>query len=119
VIATLLYAALAWGFTFVARAPPVGASVAAYALAAIFSYFGHKRVTFRSDRPHGHEIPSFVASTGIGLLLATAAPLICTDRLHWPRMIAIALTCVAAPVTNFVLLEFLVFGRRAGRGTST
>ena len=112
--ATAIYAILAWGLTFLAGIPATAASVAAYAMAAVFSYFGHKRVTFRSGRPHAREVPRFVAATAIGLALAVAFPLIFTDRLHWPRLVAIVLTCIAVPAANYLILEFLVFGSRGG-----
>ncbi len=110
--ATVIYAGLAAGFGALGvRA--VGASLVAYAFAGLFGYFGHKRVTFRSDRGHGEEAPRFAAASVMGAAIATAAPLALTDAAHLPGLVAIAFTCVAVPAMNFLVLDLLVFSRRS------
>ena len=110
--ATLLYAAIAWMLTAGARIGATPASLLAYALAALFSYLGHKRFTFRSAASHTPEVPRFVAASALGAGVAAAAPLILTDRLGLPSMVAIVFTCVAVPVMNYLVLDLLVFTRR-------
>ncbi len=110
--ATVIYAALA-AILGALAVGAVAASLLAYALAGLFSYFGHKRVTFRSDRAHGEEAPRFVAASAMGAGIATAAPLVLTDALHLPGLVAIGFTCVAVPAMNFLVLDLLVFGRRS------
>ena len=110
--ATLIYAGLAAGFGALGvRA--VGASLLAYGLAGLFGYFGHKRVTFRSDRAHAEEAPRFAAASVMGAAIATAAPLVLTDAARLPGFVAIGFTCVAVPAMNFLVLDLLVFSRRS------
>jgi putative flippase GtrA len=118
VAATLLYAALAAGFGLV-RLGATPSSIAAYALAAVFAYLGHKRITFRSEGAHADEVPKFAAASALGLGVAALAPIVLTDRLHLPRAAPILATCVGVPVLNFLILDRLVFARRGGvRGRS-
>ena len=113
VAATLIYAVLAAGFGVLG----IGAtpsSVLAYALAAVFSHFGHKRITFRSAGAHAVELPKFAAASVLGLGVAALAPIILTDRLHLPRAAPILATCIGVPLLNFLILDQLVFKRRSG-----
>ncbi len=110
--ATLVYAGLAWGLAALGAGATL-ASVLAYTLAALFAYVGHKRITFRSDKPHAAEVPRFAAAQLLGLAVATGAPLILSGRLHLPAWVPILTTCIAVPILNFVILDRLVFRRPA------
>jgi putative flippase GtrA len=116
VASTLIYAALGWSLTVGARLGAAPASVLAYALACVFSYFGHKGFTFRSSAAHAVEAPKFIAAAAVGLAIASAAPLILTDGLHLPPIVAIAFTCVAVPAINYLILDLIVFARRPDDG---
>lgn len=109
--ATALYAALALLFGWFGWSA-VGASVAAYALAAVFSYAGHKFLTFMSPGSHASEVPRFIASTALGLGLATVLPLVLSGWLGLPNIVPIVATCTVVPVVNFVLLDRFVFRSR-------
>lgn len=111
--ATALYAALALLFGSLGWSA-VGASVAAYALAAVFSYAGHKFLTFMSQGSHASELPRFVASTSLGFGLATALPLILSGGLGLANAVSVIATCIVVPVVNFLLLDRFVF--RPARG---
>ncbi len=113
--ATALYAALALLFGSFGWSA-VGASVAAYVLAAAFSYAGHKFLTFMSPGSHSSELPRFVASTALGLGLATALPLVLSSWFGMPNIVPVVATCTVVPVVNFVLLDRFVFlSTRASR----
>lgn len=110
--ATVLYAVAALGLEAGAGLPPVTASLAAYAVAAVFSYCGHKFVTFMSPGAHGEEAPRFAAVTAAGFGLALAIPFLVTGLAGLPSWLAVALTCAIVPVFNFVVLDRWVFSPR-------
>jgi putative flippase GtrA len=116
IAATLLYAAVAWSLTAGARIGAAPASVLAYGLAGMFSYLGHKRFTFRSSAAHAAEAPKFIVASMLGAGVATAAPLVLTDRLGLPPIVAIAFACVVIPLMNYLILDLLVFARRSAAG---
>ena len=105
---TLLYPLLAWGLGRAGLAS-VAASVAAYALAAVFSFNAHRRFTFSSAGEARAEVPRFVVVNAAGLAIATAAPLILTELLGLHPLVAIATTCVLVPLLSFLALDRFVF----------
>ena len=107
----MLYALCAWLFTSAGSTylPPATASVAAYAVAAIFSYLGHKFFTFMSAGSHQFEAPRFAVLTGFGLAAAYLLPMLLVGRFGLPVAIPILLTCILIPVVNFVVLERWIF----------
>jgi len=110
---SVLYAVLAWSLTTWAGLPATTASVAAYALAGVPSYLGQKLFTFRSKARHTDAAPRFLALFAVGAAIAAAAPLLLTQRLGLPPLVAIVFTCIAVPLINYVLLGRLVFRARA------
>lgn len=113
VAATLTYAALGLLFARGFGWTPLGASVAAYAGASVFSYLAHRRLTFRSERAHAVALPRFAVSNATGLAIAAGLPLI-GDRLGLPVEAGLAATCVAIPLVSYLLLDRLVFPESAG-----
>jgi putative flippase GtrA len=118
IAATALYAVLA--HVLMSREwtalSAVRASLAAYAAAALFSYFAHKAVTFMSRGRHRREAPRFLLLTAIGVAVAYGAPALLTDRLGLPGIVPIVVTCVAIPVLNLIVLGRWVFApRTSGR----
>jgi putative flippase GtrA len=116
--ATLLYGVLAIALL---RAGPVAtnpaaASLAAYVVAALFSYAGHKFFTFVSNGSHTFEAPRFAALTLFGLVLSWVLPALLADRLGLPAEVPIALTCVLVPLINYVVLGRWVFAPNAATG---
>jgi putative flippase GtrA len=114
VLATVLYALLAsalmspeWiGFS------AVPASLAAYAAAALFSYFAHRAVTFMSRGRHRREAPRFLLLTATGLAVAYCAPALLTGLFGLPGIVSILVTCIAIPVLNLIVLRLWVFAPR-------
>lgn len=114
-LSTALYAALAaWGTARLHLAPAF-ASLVAYGLAGVFSYFAHRRITFRSNLGHRETSPRFVLVSLTGYAMALAAPLVLTDIAGLPPAVAIAFVSLAVPALNFVLLRRLVFRNAAPR----
>lgn len=108
VASTVLYAALGIAFSHGMGLAPIAATVAAYALAAIFSYVAHRRVTFRSDRAHAAAVPRFALTTLCGFALAAGLTLI-VERLALPYALAVAATCLVVPAFSFLVLDRIVF----------
>ncbi|WP_254016374.1 GtrA family protein [Mesorhizobium escarrei] len=116
--ATVLYALCACLFTSAGSRylSPATASVSAYAVAAIFSYLGHKFFTFMSAGSHQFEAPRFAVLTGFGLAAAYLLPMLLVGQFGLPVAIPILLTCILIPVVNFVVLERWIFSHRAAAG---
>lgn len=116
--ATVLYAVLAFclsGGLGLAMLPAAPASLAAYAVAAVFSYAGHKYVTFVSHGAHVFEAPRFLALTALGLGFAWLLPTILVSGFGLPPAVPIVVTCILVPVVNYVVLGRWVFASGEGR----
>jgi putative flippase GtrA len=109
----VLYASLAWSLTVMAGFPAVAGSVAAYAISGVFSYLGQKLFTFRSDAPHAQAAPRFLAVFLAGISVAALAPMLLTDRMHLPPLVAIVFAGAVVPALNYLVFSLLVFGRGA------
>ncbi|RJT42364.1 GtrA family protein [Mesorhizobium waimense] len=111
IASTLVYAVCAFllsslpGFAL----PATRASVAAYVIAAIFSYAGHKYVTFVSPGSHAFEAPRFFLLTALGLGFSWLLPLILVDGLGAKPVLSIAIICAAVPAFNYFVLDRWVF----------
>jgi putative flippase GtrA len=92
------------------------ASGLAYAIAAIWSYVGHRRFSFRSDAPHAVAGPRFVVVTFAGQALAIAIPALMTDIGGWPAHVATLAVCTICPAVSFVLNSWFVFADRRDAG---
>ncbi|MBM2710444.1 GtrA family protein [Mesorhizobium caraganae] len=108
---TLIYAVCAFVLSRGQEAilPATLASVAAYAIAALFSYTGHKYFTFMSGGDHAMELPRFLLLTASGLIVAVVLPGLLTQMLGIPAAIPILLTCIAVPIVNYIVLGRWVF----------
>ncbi|WP_051069030.1 GtrA family protein [Mesorhizobium metallidurans] len=95
---------------------PALASLAAYAVAAIFSYLGHKFFTFMSAGSHRFEAPRFAVLTGCGLAVAYLLPTLLVGQFGLPVSVPILLTCILIPLVNFVVLERWIFSGRSMAG---
>ncbi|TIT20647.1 MAG: GtrA family protein [Mesorhizobium sp.] len=114
IAATILYAVMATALVKWQRfgLSPVGASLAAYTAAALFSYLAHKFVTFASSGSHRSEAPRFFLLTATGFAVAYAAPALLTTKLGLPPIIPIVVTCLLVPAVNFLVLDRWVFAQR-------
>ncbi len=109
--ATVIYGI---GASLLAAGPlaPAAASLSAYAIAALFSYAGHKFFTFTSAGAHRFEAPRFIVLNFFGLAVSYVLPGLLTARLGMHVAVPILLTCVLIPVVNFVVLDRWVFSNR-------
>jgi putative flippase GtrA len=115
-VATAIYAICAMMFMrWETRLTPAEASFLAYVLAAIFSYVGHKFVTFMSSGCHRFEAPRFAILTLSGFAVAYTLPQILTVRLGLPHAVPVLVTCVVVPLVNFVMLDRWVFSAMSAR----
>lgn len=88
------------------------ASLFAYALCALFSYWANARFTFESRAPHEIAAPRFIGTTVVSSVMATTI-LLMIRRLGAPIEMSLILTGMALPMANYVAAEFFVFRSRA------
>ena len=112
IASTVLYAVLAFAFARMEGMGTTGASVLAFALAAVFSYAGHKYVTFVSGGAHRLELPRFLALTAVGLAVVSLLPAILSGLFSLPTAVPILLACVVVPAVNYAVLGKWVFRGR-------
>ena len=89
--------------------PAAPALIMAYAIAALFSYTGHKHFTFGSEGAHTFEAPRFLAVTAAGLCFSWILPTILVDELGLPPFVPIVATCIVVPAVNYFVLGRWVF----------
>lgn len=106
---TALYAVLALAFSSVQGIGVTVASILAFGIAAIFSYAGHKYITFVSGGAHRFELPRFLVLTAVGLVVVTALPALLSGYFGLPAALPVLLACLAIPAVNFVVLGKWVF----------
>lgn len=108
---TLIYAVLSLLFHAKFGLPPVSASFAANIIAAVFSYLGHRLYTFYSNRPHREAVASFAVLTLVGFGFSIFTPWVLTSTFGLPMIIPVAVTSIAVPMFNFLVMGKLVFPR--------
>ena len=89
--------------------PAVTASAFGYGAGAIFSYCGHRFVTFMSDGAVGFEIARFVGATAVGFMLSTGLAVILSDLVGLPPFVPVAVASILVPILNFIILRKFVF----------
>jgi putative flippase GtrA len=94
------------------------ASGLAYAIAAVWSYIGHRRFSFRSDTPHGVAGPRFAVVTATGQALAMLIPAVASDWGGWPPSHATLAVCIICPGVSYLLNSGFVFASRPQRETA-
>jgi len=111
VIASVVYFALAALFYSVVGLPTVGSSIAAYSIAAIVSFVGHRNLTFSSSQTAQSEIGRFMVVTVVGLLLATIVPATATGYFGLPSMVSFILVLAVVPICSYLMMRFFVFSK--------
>ena len=107
--ATAGYAVLTWLLSSVVALPAAIASLSSYAVAAAISYFGHRRLTFRSRRPHREAVSPFIGVSLFGYAMAFAIPGLFTDLGEARIEVSIVVTCATVPVLSYFAMSHLVF----------
>lgn len=105
---TVIYAVLALAFSYSGIAA-TGASVLAFLITALFSYAGHKYVTFASDGSHSFELPRFLTVSATSLTIVSVLPAVLTGVFGFPAAVPILLACLVVPAFNYVVLGRWVF----------
>ncbi len=89
--------------------PAALSSLAAFSIAAMWSYAGHRWLTFRSDAPATETAPRFVALSAAQYSIALAVPALLADYAGVRADIAYLGVCVLVPLSSLVLMPRLVF----------
>lgn len=106
VLASGLYFALATGLSSFAGLAAVPASVLAYGVSAVFSYNGHRQITFRGGDVAPADKVRFVMTTAFGLLLALFIPHVLAG---YAPVVSFTAVLLIVPLCSFLLLKFFVF----------
>ena len=110
-VSTLIYAVLTLALSAMHGfgMPVTIASIAGYGAGAVFSYCGHRFVTFMSDGAVGFEIVRFACATAFGFLLSVGLAVILADVAGLPPLVPVAIASILVPVLNFIILRKFVF----------
>ena len=110
-VSTLIYAVLTLALSALHGfgMPVTIASIAGYGAGAVFSYCGHRFVTFMSDGAVGFEIVRFACATALGFLLSVGLAVILADVAGLPPLVPVAIASILVPVLNFIILRKFVF----------
>ena len=110
-VSTLIYAVLTLALSAMHGfgMPVTIASIAGYGAGAVFSYCGHRFVTFMSDGAVGFEIVRFACATALGFLVSVGLAVILTDVAGLPPLVPVAIASILVPVLNFIILRKFVF----------
>jgi putative flippase GtrA len=103
------YAVLVTAFGAFGLTPAWLASGAAYAVAAVWSYIGHRRFSFRSDAAHRVAGPRFAVVTAVGQGLAILIPAVISDIAGHPAYLATLAVCIVCPGVSYALNSAFVF----------
>ena len=108
-IATLLYASLSMAGTAVAGLPLPLASPLSYGLASLWSYTGHRWLTFGDRRPAPRAALRFSLLTMAGYGAAAAIPAIVGGIFEGPPWLSILAVCIGIPAANYLILSRHIF----------
>lgn len=89
--------------------PVALASAGAYGITIPLSYFGHRQLTFESDRPHREAASRFIALNLFGIGMSMAAPWLLCDRLGLPAAVGVLTVAVLVPLASFIGQSLFVF----------
>lgn len=106
IAATLIYLMLALAGSRLGFAASAS-SLAAYLIAAGWSYAGHRWLTYRSQAPVARTAPRFVALTVAQYGIALIVPALLADHLGFRAEIAYLAVCGLVPLSSLVLMRFV------------
>ena len=108
-IATATYFLLARFFVYDCNFAAHYASLAAFIIASIFSYFGHRCFTFKSTQKHDQLAPRFILLTVLNYGVAFIIPYILSEHLKQPLITSLLTTSLVIPCMSYVLMNKIVF----------
>lgn len=106
--ATATYFIIAMAGTMLGS-PAFVSSFAAYGIATLVSYGGHRMLTFRSAAPVAETAPRFAMLAGAQYGVALAIPAVLSDWAGVAPGVAYGAVCVLIPVTSYFLMSACVF----------
>ena len=106
--ATLCYFFLASLLAGLAGLDAVVSSIIAYLVSTVFSYLGHKHLSFGSTRAHSVALPRFAVTSAVGLAVACLIPK-SASALGLAPILAYASVCLVVPAFNFIAFSRWVF----------
>jgi putative flippase GtrA len=103
VVATLVHVGVFLGLVEYAGLTPITASICAFTLATLFSYYINRALTFKTRGPHCTQLPKYALVAFAGLTLNILIIYVVIDVLrHWYG-IALALVILIVPLGTFLL----------------
>ncbi|HEX2545414.1 MAG TPA: GtrA family protein [Ramlibacter sp.] len=107
----VVYAWLAMRFTL----PVFVASLVAFIVAAPVSYFGNRRVTYRSQNLLGPESLRFLAVQAINVVTTAFVVHVASTLFALSTMAQVVVAYISAPIVSFILYELWVYRQRAAK----
>lgn len=111
-VSAVCYVALVAVCVEAAGLGPKVASAVAYVLALPISYFGHRRLTFRSTTRISSEVPKFLAVNAANAAMAIGGMWWAVDRAGHDYWVGSLLAAILVPTTTFITFQLWVFARR-------
>jgi putative flippase GtrA len=93
--------------------PVFVASLLAFVVAMPISYFGNRRVTYRSRNMLGPESLRFLAVLAFNLVLTAFVVHVASSLFALSTMAQVIVAYVSAPVVSFILYELWVYRQRS------
>ena len=91
------------------------ANFAGFAVAVFVSYFGHARITFKTEADHGQQFPRFLFVALVGLATSSSVVWLNSDRLGHSFGLSMLLVAIAVPLVSFFAMKFFVFAQHKRR----
>jgi putative flippase GtrA len=112
ILATLTYLIASNAMMFLAGMNPVIASVGAYLLGMIVSFFGQSRITFRVGQVSLSHYYRFAVLSFFGLLFSYLSVILVVDYFGQHPFWATIATVVIIPAASYVIMKVWVFASR-------
>lgn len=89
--------------------PAPVASGFGFLVAAVWSYSGHRWLTFETRQPHRTAIPRFIQLGLLNYAIATAQPWLLASLFQAPAWLCVTATAATIPLVNAAVLSLYVF----------
>lgn len=106
---TVTYFLLALLLSSVSNIETVSASAVAYVMSALLSFWGHRKITFKSDQAILGELVKFLLANGVGLFLATIIPAIISGYFAMSSLVSFTVVMGVVPAISFLMMRYFVF----------
>lgn len=107
--ATVLYFILVTIFVAVFKMSTMWASICAYLLCIVYSYFVQSRYTFQVKSDSRQQVLRFVMLSVSGFFIAQFGMYFITGKLNLNYIFGAVFVCGIIPLSNFVLMTIWVF----------